>query len=144
MSEDQKNILDNLTAERDYLKKRLQRLEDKYKNLDLDLIHERSQLLSTQVEALTREKQDLTASLTTLVKEITTLTTIYVRIRRVREAEWDLPEEQATQVDGKSWKKLMEMERKAFKMIESICGFVEKVPQPPPPPVKAEPPKPVV
>ncbi len=71
------------------------------------------------------------------------MTTVYLKIRRLREAEWDLPPETATSVDGKSWKKILEMEKKAFKMIEALTGLVDllKLPTPPPPPVKVEAPK---
>ncbi len=120
-----------LRADNEALRRRVAKFEEKYKNIDIDLVHQRSQLVATQVEALTRDKQDLTAAITSLVRDASQLTAIYLKIRRARELDWDLPLETAPQVDGKSWKKLIELERKAFKMIEQIMTLVDKLPCPP-------------
>lgn len=75
------------------LKLRVKKLEDKYLNLDLDLVHQRNQLLNTQVVEIERQRKELEERLEALGKDVGQATLIYLKIRRAREVEWDLPEE---------------------------------------------------
>ena len=38
-----------------------------------------------------------------------------------------MPDEKSTAVDNKSWKKLMELESKAFKLIEQVSASMHQV-----------------
>jgi hypothetical protein len=48
---------------------------------------------------------------------------MYLKIRKQREIEWDLPGQESKIVDNRSWRKLLDMELKAFKLVEEIVGL---------------------
>lgn len=46
---------------------------------------------------------------------------MFLKIRKARELDWDLPGMDSAMVDNRNWRKLIEMERKAYKIIEEIA-----------------------
>ena len=46
---------------------------------------------------------------------------MFLKIRKARELDWDLPGVDSAMVDNRNWRKLIEMEKKAYKIIEEIA-----------------------
>ncbi len=53
-----------------------------------------------------------------LIADIFSVTRIFLKVRKARELDNDLPRDDAYTVDNKNWRKLLDMERKAFKIVE--------------------------
>ena len=64
--------------------------------------------------------------MTQLSKDVGLATAVFLKIRKAREHEWDLPDEYSAMVEGKYWKKLIEMERKAYRLVEQLVLLVDK------------------
>ena len=56
-----------------------------------------------------------------LTGQIDLATKNYLKIRKVRELDWDLPAIDSVSVINRDWRKLMEMEKKAFDLVDSIA-----------------------
>ena len=62
-----------------------------------------------------------------LTSDIAAATRIYLKVRKARELDNDLPREETYQVDNKHWRKLLDMEKKAYKLVEQVATFAETV-----------------
>jgi predicted HNH restriction endonuclease len=62
-----------------------------------------------------------------LLEEISNQSKVFLKVRKARELDNDLPPETAFTVDNKSWRKLLDMEKKSFKIVESIATLAEKI-----------------
>lgn len=60
-----------------------------------------------------------------LLVDIAAATRIFLKVRKARELDNDLPRDDTYTVDNKSWRKLLDMERKAFKIVEQVAMFAE-------------------
>ena len=60
-----------------------------------------------------------------LLTDIASVTRIFLKVRKARELDNDLPRDDAYTVDNKHWRKLLDMERKAFKIVEQVAMFGE-------------------
>ena len=110
-----------MVQERNRLAKKLKFFEVKYKNIDLDVLHGKNQLLQTKLDSTEREKLFAGHVVDMLTGGIDKATKMYLKIRKARELDWDLPGEDSAMVDNRNWRKLLEMEKKAFKIVEEIA-----------------------
>jgi hypothetical protein len=60
-----------------------------------------------------------------LIADIVSVTRIFLKVRKARELDNDLPRDDAYTVDNKSWRKLLDTERKAFKIVEQVAMFAD-------------------
>ncbi|TNV86150.1 hypothetical protein FGO68_gene15479 [Halteria grandinella] len=111
-----------LLNEKNKLAKQLKYFESKFKNIDLDTLHSKNQLLQTKLDQTERESLHVSHVIDQLTQSIDKATKMYLKIRKQRELEWDLPAEEANKVDNRDWRKILEMEKKAFKIVEDIAN----------------------
>ena len=103
------------------VKKQVEFFESKYKNIDLDRLHEKVAFLSTRYDQSMRDVLLLSQLIRDLTGQIDLATKNYLKIRKVRELDWDLPAIDSVSVINRDWRKLMEMEKKAFDLVDSIA-----------------------
>lgn len=113
----------DLLNERNRMAKKLKVFESKFKNIDLDALHTKNQLLQTKLDQVDRESLHVSFVIEQLTGGVDKATKMYLKIRKQRELEWDLPGEEVGMVDNRNWRKLLEMEKKAYKLVEEIAGM---------------------
>lgn len=47
-------------------------------------------------------------------------------MRKARELDFNLPSEEAHMVDNRNWRKLLDMEKRAYKLVEQCFSFVSQ------------------
>lgn len=100
--------------------KRVKHFEEHYKNIDMDALHERLNLVQTKLELAERERVYINKVLQDLIGQINGATKKYLKLRKAKELENDLPPDDTYSVDNRNWRKLLEMERQARKIIEEV------------------------
>jgi hypothetical protein len=95
--------------------------EVKYQHIDLDRLHERVNLLQTQLLLADRERLHTKQVLSELILQVNVATKMYLKVRKAKELEHELPGDDAYSVDNRSWRRLLEMERKAHSIIERVA-----------------------
>jgi hypothetical protein len=83
--------------------------------------------LKTTIASTLRIQRSTEKTLKKLLADIASATRIFLKVRKARELDNDLPRDDAYTVDNKSWRKLLDMERKAFKIVENVAGMAEVV-----------------
>jgi hypothetical protein len=91
------------------------------------LLHQQLQLLKTSQRNTLRAQRYTEKVLKQLTGDVASATRIFLKVRKARELDNDLPREDAYQVDNKSWRKLLEMEKKAYKIVEQVATYAENV-----------------
>jgi len=90
-------------------------------------VHQQTQYLKTTIASTLRQQRSTEKTLKKLLADIASATRIFLKVRKARELDNDLPRDDAYTVDNKSWRKLLDMERKAFKIVENVAGMAEVV-----------------
>ncbi len=83
--------------------------------------------MKTTIASTLRIQRSTEKTLKKLLADIASATRIFLKVRKARELDNDLPRDDAYTVDNKSWRKLLDMERKAFKIVENVAGMAEVV-----------------
>ena len=107
-----------MKREVEMVKKKLEGYETKYKYIDLDQVHQQTQHLKTAMANTLRSQRITEKTLKKLIGDIAGVTRIFLKVRKARELDNDLPRDDAYTVDNRSWRKLLDMEKKAFKIVE--------------------------
>jgi len=81
--------------------------------------------LKTAMSNTLRSQRITEKTLKKLIADIVSVTRIFLKVRKARELDNDLPRDDAFTVDNKSWRKLLDMERKAFKIVEQVAMFAD-------------------
>ena len=79
--------------------------------------------LQTRADQYEREKLLYHNLLVGLSKEIDEATSLYLKMRKARELEFDLPGEEAFNIDNRNWRRLLEMEKKGYKLVETCANL---------------------
>ena len=83
--------------------------------------------MKTTIASTLRIQRSTEKTLKKLLADIASATRIFLKVRKARELDNDLPRDDAYTVDNKSWRKLLDMERKAFKIVENVAAMAEVV-----------------